>query len=188
MPTRPADRVRIIIFSRKRSREAGEEQQHNVHVPLFPRKPSAGAVGTASTWQSDMTYDTPAHGEMVFTMPSSNPDSGLIIHEDVTLNYPRYRAEDLPNHGVTAIRATTTGVDSVSLQRDPYANDPFNSFGTLTPRYTGFSPGLMSSGAGTLSSLDADGLPHNRRKLSFYRKFNDDGKTLSWTTGGERST
>lgn len=185
MAPRPADRVRVILFSRKKTRESSDENKHNLYVPIFPRKPSAAAVGASSTWQADMTYDTPAHGEMVFNMPSSNPDSGLIIHEDVTLSYPKYRAEDLPNHGI-ANNITTAGTISehVANSSFPYRVQPFNSYGVSTPRYSGSGLGIPSSGAGSMASIDADGLPHNRRKLSFYRKFNDDGRTLRWTTGG----
>lgn len=186
MPPRPADRVRVILFSRKKHREETKQQRNGLYVPIFPPKPSAGDVGSGhpTLWQADQTYDTPSHGELVFTYPSSALDSDCVIHEDVVMEYPKYRADDLPQHGLISTFASAGSLpDVVSSTTTPYAVQPFNSYGSDAPRYPGGPPGLASSGSGMMPALDADGLPHHRRRLVFYRKFNDDGHTLSWTVG-----
>lgn len=186
MPPRPADKVRVILFSRKKHREETKQQRNGLYVPIFPPKPSAGAVGSGhpTLWQADQTYDTPSHGELVFTYPSSAPDSDCVIHEDVVMEYPKYRSDELPHHGVVHRMATETDpVTATAVSSYPYFGSPFNSYGSETPRLPGSLPGLYSSGAGMMPALDADGLPHHRRRLVFYRKFNDDGHTLSWTVG-----
>jgi len=179
MPPRPADRVRVILFSRRR--RSDDEPVRQLYPPVVPPAPSAGTLG-ADTWQSDVTYDTPSNGEMLFTWPT-DPSGDFVIHEDVVLEYPPYKSHELPHHGVFA--TTNTSSTSTSMMYPFTPDTVFSAHGT-----DGFSYNTASStavrpvsGAGTMSHLDADGLPHNRRKITFYRKFNDDGKTLRWVSG-----
>lgn len=182
MPVRPADRVRVILFSRKKVRARTDTGQDGLFVPLFPPKPAAGHVGSTSPWQADMTYDTPSNGERVFTYPSTAATSEVIIHEDVVLNYPRHRPEDLPSHG-HAVGTSETSAGAAGLQTSPSNGFVFGNHNTVNPIQNNNAPPYLSTAMGTMSAVDADGLPHNRRKLYFRRKFKDDGRRLSWTLG-----
>lgn len=176
-PPRSADRVRVILFSRKKQPVGHVQPQ--LFPPIFPPVPSDSHFGD-TTWQGDVTYDTPSQGEKVFGFPSTAVGSDFIIHEDVVLRYPKVKRR----LGVTPTQipgtntANSTGYRTEKLFAQAGRDTSVDGF-VLTGGDNN-SIGMPTDDA-TLAPADADGIPHTRQKMVFYRKFTDDGKTLTWT-------
>jgi len=76
-----------------------------------------------------------------------------------------------------------TGGGAAAAQVNPHNGFVFGNHGSETPIQNNNQPPYLSTAAGTMAAVDADGLPHTRRRIKFYRKFRDDGRTLSWVSG-----
>lgn len=175
---RTADRVRVILFSRRKPKPGNVQPQ--LYPPIFPPVPSDSHFGD-TTWQGDVTYDTPSQGEKVFTFPSTAVGSDFIIHEDVVMRYPKAKrrlAVDSTAAPGSVMTGATTGYRTEFV---------FAAAGTDTSTNGYISVGSVNASSAmptqeaTLHPADADGIPHTRQKMVFYRKFADDGKTLTWT-------
>lgn len=177
-PYRSADRVRVILFSRKKQPVGHVQPQ--LFPPIFPPVPSDSHFGD-TTWQGDVTYDTPSQGEKVFGFPSTAVGSDFIIHEDVVLRYPK------PKRRLSVNPTFSAGALSGSTLSPYQPHKVFANAGRDTSVDGYVSTGAtaqgmqMSTDSETLHRADADGIPHTRQKMVFYRKFTDDGKTLTWT-------
>lgn len=170
---REPDRVRIIIFSRPKSKRSPDVGEQILAPPVFPPLP-AGSLRADDAQPYDNTWDTPAHGEKVFTYPSKVKDSFYTIHEDVVLKFPPFKKP-----GYERVSSSNT----TNPAYPHYAPYLFKDYGT----------GNVSATEGTtdrghFAALDADGLPHTTRKLYFKRRFRDDGRKLSWSVKGMQDT
>lgn len=180
MQDRPEDKVRIIIFTRKKTHRDVAPTEGAVYPPLFPPAP-AGAYLPAGEGRVDQTTDTPMFGEKVYTYPSDHPDSPFVIVEDVVMEYPKFRMT-----GQGRGQSTATGGNYASSAA--YDTDVlFQNYGAEAANTIIPTADRGWDQRATMSLADADGLPHNMRKIEFVRKYKDDGHKLSWSLNGKQN-
>lgn len=176
MRDRKPGKARVIIFARKKEKRYGSPDDTCLRPPIFPPT-SAGAyrqgVGHTAEGLLDITHDTPSMGASVLSFPSSHPDSEFVILEDNVYTFPPF---EMAGSGRVE-GAADSNAKSYSDQ------DLFRAYGREHSVVDGSTYATWDQRA-TMSNRDADGLPHNTRKIFIKRRYKDMGHKISWQQRG----
>lgn len=174
----PKPWARVILFKRK-SVASEDPLRHNVFPPIFPPTPIGSSMDESrTTSHSDITYDTPAYGNMAKRFPSTVDGSPFVILEDFVVELG---SSEMPRLGE---RHQATGFAG-STSTDGPGDHVMVGYGGSGPiTMGGLADVSYVTGDGFLRPRDADGIPHCTQKAVIERTYNDNGRTVQWSHTG----